>query len=424
MENAKAKLPAADTPSLKWKRVFAVIFLFVVATTVCLRLKEPLPTSSQTYVRNATSIATARTQTFQRKPQTTLLSVPFYVYEDLLWHNMTYGDKKLSEMLEDRPTKNSDDYWTMKASLRHPMRTLDPERAQLFLVPTLMNFASDGIAGGNCCNNGLCNQELVDFTTNYLAHSKYYQLSKGKDHIMVLSNWYSTHRPDIFKNNPVLPTLNQIQMADRTLVHENRVSFPSTYVGDPCPVAFNGNKTHDFVMVGSLWEKAPPAKKARFQSRRDLCQWLTTKRRHYRYSICGPGPQCPALAQAKYGFHVRGDTWGANRLMDTLLSGTVPIFTNEEQYKILPSWIDWKLLSVQVSLENPPAFLSGLDHILSHTDYDAKLQHVLDNRDLLDWHTGIPFDVYMFMFQRSILPQTVVGKPFNPYSFSALKLDA
>jgi hypothetical protein len=36
--------------------------------------------------------------------------------------------------------------------------------------------------------------------------------------------------------------------------------------------------------------------------------------------------------------------------MDTILSGTVPLFTRREQYEVLPDWIDWKQLSYFVPL--------------------------------------------------------------------------
>ena len=73
------------------------------------------------------------------------------------------------------------------------------------------------------------------------------------------------------------------------------------------------------------------------------------------------------LAQSRFGFHVRGDTFGANRLFDTILSGTVPIFTFKEQYDILPQWVDWKGLSYFVSITTEDAFTESLDRILADT---------------------------------------------------------
>ena len=56
--------------------------------------------------------------------------------------------------------------------------------------------------------------------------------------------------------------------------------------------------------------------------RRNVCKWASGR---YSMDICGEGSQCPALGQARLGFHVRGDSISANRLFDTLLSGN----TNE-----------------------------------------------------------------------------------------------
>ena len=103
------------------------------------------------------------------------------------------------------------------------------------------------------------------------------------------------------------------------------------------------------------------------------------------------------------------------------MSGTVPIFTDDQQYDILPQWIDWKLLSVQVNVSSEESFAQGLEDIFNNTNYEEKRRHVLANRDLLDWRTGVAFDVYMYMFQRALLPETLSGgRTVNPYNFTAL----
>lgn len=365
------------------------------------------------------------------KRPSTLLSVPFYVYEELVWHNLTYGTQTLEQQLDKALMKQSEDYWFMKASLIHPLRTLNPDEAKLFVVPTLMNFVSDAIAMTwydpqfQTCYNGLCNEQLLRHTETFLSHSPYYQRFHGSDHIMVLSNWYSTKRPDLFHRSPVISNLNLIHFEKDKINHPHRSSFPSTYVGIPCNVS--ETKTSDFVFVGSLHEDANKEKKKRFRTRRKVCEWLQGSRYQHSIRVCGGNgvAQCPALAQAKYGFHIRGDTYGANRLVDTLLSGTVPVFTHwAEQRSILPDWIDWELLSVRVNVTNKHEFLRGIQTVLEQTedDYETKRQHVVNNMRLLDWRTGIAFDVYMFMFQRELLPSTVPHKIIHPYSFSALKI--
>jgi Exostosin family len=363
------------------------------------------------------------------KRPSTLLTVPFYVYEELVWHNLTYyGRATLAEQLAKAPLKQSEDFWFMKASLLHPLRTLNPEQAKLFVVPTLMNFVSDGIALAlqdpqfKTCYNGLCNEELLRHTETFLSNSPYFQRFNGSDHIMVLSNWYSTKRPDLFQLSPVVSNLNLVNFENEKINNRNRSSFPSTYVGIPCNVS--ETKTSDFAFIGSLWEDAPRRKKERFRTRRNVCQWLLGSEYKKSTQVCGSGvEQCPALAQAKYGFHIRGDTYGANRLLDTLLSGTVPVFTHwQEQRSILPDWIDWELLSVRVNVKNKHEFLEGIHTMLGQTDYETKRQHVLNNIRLLDWRTGIAFDVYMFMFQQELLPSTLPHKIINPYSFTALKI--
>ena len=115
----------------------------------------------------------------------------------------------------------------------------------------------------------------------------------------------------------------------------------------------------------------------------------------------------PWIAQSRFGFHVRGNTFGANRLFDTILSGTIPIFTFKEQYDILPQWIDWKSFSYFVNITTEEAFIKSLDRILVDTEgYIKKLQNVLQHRDILDWHSGLPFDMFMYDFQRQLFPET------------------
>ena len=138
---------------------------------------------------------------------------------------------------------------------------------------------------------------------------------------------------------------------------------------------------------------------------------------------CGEGTQCPALANAKLGFHVRGDTFGANRLLDTLLSGTVPIFTFKEQYDVLPDWFDWDKVSYFANVSSKESFLADVDKIMGDKKtYQEKLKQVLANRDLFDWETPIPFDTYMYMLSLHLWPELVSSGPKASSPYSALVL--
>jgi Exostosin family len=152
-------------------------------------------------------------------------------------------------------------------------------------------------------------------------------------------------------------------------------------------------------MVASLRSRDP-----RFESRRDICRWVKEST-NYSMPICGAGQQCPALAEARFGFHVRGDTYGANRLIDTLLSGTVPIFTHQKQFDLMPEWIDWSQLSYFADVTDKTTFLSSLHTILEDKEVsERKLQNVVQNSELFDWETPIPFDTYMYMIQAHLWP--------------------
>jgi hypothetical protein len=114
------------------------------------------------------------------------------------------------------------------------------------------------------------------------------------------------------------------------------------------------------------------------------------------------------LANARYGFHVRGDTWGSNRLMDTLMSYTIPLFTNEEQYKILPSFYPWKDVSYLVNVTNKRSFLASIDDILSRpqTEYLDKIRLIKENMHKLQHKRPYQFDLHMAELARKLKLQS------------------
>ena len=87
---------------------------------------------------------------------------------------------------------------------------------------------------------------------------------------------------------------------------------------------------------GRLWLYRQFASRERetFADRRNIRNWLNNKshanskdnqRHNHATTLCGTGTYCPALAESRCGFHVRGDSWSSNRLVDNLGSGTIPL---------------------------------------------------------------------------------------------------
>eukprot|EP00977_Amphora_coffeiformis_P009071 scaffold2059_cov190-Amphora_coffeaeformis.AAC.4 len=317
------------------------------------------------------------------------LKVPFYVYDGAL-------DWSTSNTSWDIGSKHADDYWFHQNALKHPMRTLDPSEAKLFFVPTYLNTFTEAhftkYGPEQFCAHGLCGMQLFDYSAKTLEKSPWFQRSRGTDHVLV-NSFYRTAR----KQGKISFNLcNQVTFEDRQPPHGvERVYISSTYVGRPCAVIPSGEKTADFAMIGSLH-----LERKNFQARRDVCEWLSDN--HFNVSLCGEGQQCPDLAQARYGFHVRGDTYGSNRLMDTVLSGTVPLFTHSQQYKILPpeGVIPWSNMSYFVDISNATAFKNSLEELLArpHEEYERKLQSIAANLHLLDYTQGGQFDAYMNHF--------------------------
>jgi hypothetical protein len=397
------------------------------------RSNVPLSTSAVVITSNATKE--------KIKQPDLILNVPFYVYDELLWfENITLSLHKRGQdvtLLYDVDDiyhavgyKHSTDMHFARAALSHPMRTLDPAQAKLFVVPILLNVLSSlGFWNGTFCYrpsqpyynvsntaiSPLCDLQLSQRADEFLTQSKWFQRHQGKDHILVMSHWNALPVP----KTSSLRSCHNIGFEDQKFSNANRYSFPDLYVGTPC--AATAQKEHDFVMVAKISSSRD------FVSRRHICNWMwqrnTNSQQSYKMPICGPGKQCPALARSRFGFHVRGDTYGANRLMDTLLSHTVPIFTMKQQYRILPEWIDWRKVSYFASVANEKAFLSDIETIVSDEPlYQAKHKNVVANVDLFDWTTLVPFDTYLYMLSYKLWPE-LVGKRGNVTSrYNALKL--
>jgi hypothetical protein len=353
-----------------------------------------------------------------REPKT--LQIPFYVYDnELLWSSLTLDGIPIANT--SYPTfKHSDDYWFLQSALRHPMRTMDPSKAKLFYVPTLLNAATEQPLGDQLvclpkvlrCANPFQKDDFYWYADKLLAQSKWFQRSQGKDHILVASNFnarlYLRDKPHLQQSNIVIFE-NFVPKRPQTINNHTRIEIPSMYIGEPCIQNQNHQKNikkeFDFGMIARL----TPVDDSRFQTRRDICEWLAQG--NYSTSICGLGKKCPALAQSKYSFHARGDSWGANRPIDIWLSGTVPIFTNPRQYQILPDFgggiIPWREMSVLIdttktTTSSSPyqAFSKSLDNLLQQPQsvYDEKIQLIAKYRDMLDYTTHVPFDLYMSEF--------------------------
>lgn len=344
-----------------------------------------------------------------------LLSVPFYVYENLAWENATWGgasvDKVLSQTSNFNP-KHADDYFFMKNSLRHPMRTWNASEAKLFVIPSLNNFYDlrDYYKDHDLCFNGLCNNDLMATIKETLELSPYFH-SYPEAHIVVLSSYAHHYRvwPGLKDLKEMLRNASNIHFEYERTNREERWSFPKQYVSRGC--ALEPNKTTDVVMIATL----KPDKKT-FQDREIICSWLGKHQKNGTTgnglftSACGRASMCPVLAKAKVGFHARGDTWGSNRLIDTLMSGTVPIFTYWEQYDISTAIIDWRRISYSmdmISTLDETTFVEQLSAILNDTEtYQLKLNLIRSNRHLFDWEGLYPFDLYMYMLQANLYPET------------------
>jgi len=137
-----------------------------------------------------------------------ILTAKFYVYDDLDWMSMRCAGFSVAELLGDNVYEGGngveDDFFFMKSALRHPLRTLNPNEAVLFVVPALLNTLGNfmpvqALAGKcvnrtgncNCCvrstERQLCNEDLLTHTERLLEQSSWFQRGQGRDHVIVCS---------------------------------------------------------------------------------------------------------------------------------------------------------------------------------------------------------------------------------------------
>jgi len=336
------------------------------------------------------------------------------------------------------PKKHSDDFYFTKAALKHPMRTMNPEEAKIFFVPVPYNVMLDHIhrerTRGKICLGDICQTDLVLYIDYLLGKSPWFQRSNGADHIAVASSFGWGHagrrgqhnnpfhkrdgssEQEFYRSGQVPKNLlkcNRIIFEDwdslRTYAEKlilpkgsKRHYLSTMYVGNACDV--QENKTTDFAMIAAMKPENP-----NFHDREVVCR-LIQEESDYSMPVCGYGQQCPALADAKFGFHVRGDSFGADRLFGTLLSGTVPIFTRKEQYDIIPDWIDWDSISYFVDILDEKSTKASLKAMLEDEElYQTKHAAVLRNRNLFDFEGEhlVPFDHYMYTLQSKLYPETI-----------------
>lgn len=243
---------------------------------------------------------------------------------------------------------------------------------------------------------------LFETVNTALGESEYFRRLNGTDHLVVLSHFYARKLPPQYTNLYKCNTLGFEDEIPESARPFDRLRSPGFYIGNPCPAV--DEKTHDFALIATfkhnqtnVWK----SQKRAFQSRADVCEWLGPDRR---VSKCGPGDQCPALAQARYGFHVRGDTWGSNRLMDTIMSRSVPIFTAQEQYDILPTFYPWRNVSYFVDVSNKESFTKGIEDLLNRpeSEYEEKLRLIEENMHLLNHTQQFQFDGHMAELARKL----------------------
>lgn len=417
-------------------RSFLLIYcLLLVVVGISLATSSSTVDNLQTIEQTQASISDGSTR--DADAPDLLLSVPFYVYEEFAWINATYMNRPIHDVASNSSRfqtrfKHGDDYWFLQASLKHPMRTHNMSEAKLFYVPFLLNFLDQIMYYKQpLCVKDLCDFDLLLDSQQRLRESPAFQEYPDR-HMIVRSSYNAAGDKWNKKLGETYEGYNKFMelfVKMNVVVFEDKDKFPnpgyrhaftSYYVGSPCQLV-TGNKPYDVAMIASF-KKGQPS----FKDRKNMCKWLSSNESSVKTSVCGEGARCPALAESKFGFHAPGDTWGSQRVMDTILSGTVPIFTHLNQYHILGHWIDWSQLSFYLPVHNDSItnrlvvtkysmeayatqeiFLERLRTILDDKEgYERKHKAVLEHIPLFDYTTLYPFDTYMYLLQAELYPET------------------
>jgi hypothetical protein len=322
------------------------------------------------------------------------LEVPnFYVYDTVAWRNATLDGEPLFDAREAVPyirtnRKHSDDLFFAQAAYTHPRRVDDPAKAELFVVPALLNLIlqmdwdatrSKGTSRiptlcveNTCCTAGQRPCKLLVQTNRMLQDSEWFQRHKGVDHILVYSHWYAIPPWQKLHKKILLEEgyLDKLYGCSK-IVFENHgnsehlllehstpgarvMNLPTLYVAGSdvieCAPSLSAIKTKTFTFVGSVCPYGQRASSHQMQlecvPRTNLCEWLYESS-YAASSTCGGRKslpehhwskcdstnrvkcegltQCEGVAETKYGFHMHGDTPTSNRLVDYLVSGVIPV---------------------------------------------------------------------------------------------------
>jgi len=169
-----------------------------------------------------------------------LLSVPFYVYEELAWINATLDGKPIQGFVHGSQQKHTDDYWFMKSALEHPLRTRNASHAKLFVIPSLHNLLDSRafFKSRDLCVQSRCNNKLMKLAGKIVTSSPQFQ-AHPKAHLAVVSHfahhksWWTRGMPPLYLR--MLQESSNIHFEDFPTNHPGGWSVPKLHVGRPCP---------------------------------------------------------------------------------------------------------------------------------------------------------------------------------------------
>eukprot|EP00951_Prasinocladus_malaysianus_P034329 scaffold345651_cov43-Prasinocladus_malaysianus.AAC.1 len=234
----------------------------------------------------------------------------------------------------------------------HPMRTLDPDEAKLFVVPSILAYAAEAPLSGmtqRLC--GISGYEVVRRLTAEIQASPFYRKSDGRDHLLVFSHWrvalhfYSDVHHASKKTARYVSVYDDLKRTVRNFVlgfRLRRSAIKWGHKADWSPTAKLIAIPHLAPSVlamchysyGYEYDSTDSTRRVVCEAQSNRTRPTLADYRHGCYLEPMPGEGLNKLLDTcLFHLHVRGDDAGSSRVAEAINSGALQIFLSNKYYE-------------------------------------------------------------------------------------------
>lgn len=303
-------------------------------------------------------------------PSSKTLDWRLYIYEGPVVDMMTKG---LLRCMPDFPKlQDAAEYWIHKALQVHHRRTLDPNAANLFFMPSY-NCLSSMLWKNTVCN-GTRHLERMKMLGEFIKASAFYQRNGGSDHVLVCQSHYCPFR--MLRREP-----GQLLASGFLLMHEKNpvwsfnwcpyrivtIPYVSQEFGPPQSlkgqrkwlISFHGSLTRDWkvtwddvvrnrtgAIVPSGSELRGKLKEIAHMERVNIR--FLSRGAGFNFDEMGPSEReqfeasyRSVMLSSTFCFHIKGDTPTSRRFFDAIAAGCIPVIISDGMRQNTP--FPWRL---------------------------------------------------------------------------------